>query len=300
MTTFAFIGLGEAGTLLATGLRENGAAVIAAYDILIESPQRRRLFLERADTAGVAAAGTPAEAVRGADIVISAVVSDQTFSAAESAAPHLRPGQIYLDINSTSPMVKRDTAAMLEARGGHFVEAAVMDLVPPHGHRVPMLLAGPKAADLETVLSTFGMNARAIGTEIGTASTIKMVRSVFLKGFSAILLECLTAAQRVGGEDHVLDSLQTTFPQLDWRAVSDYYARRLVRHAGRQSSEMKAVAETLEFLGIEPITARATGRRLAWLADFAFAEDGKAPDGYRDLVAAIAARTVAPEPDPGR
>jgi 3-hydroxyisobutyrate dehydrogenase-like beta-hydroxyacid dehydrogenase len=229
-------------------------------------------------------AASPQEAVTGAEVVISAVVSAEAEAAATSVAPYLTPGQFYLDINSASPAVKKRVAAIIEGSGANFVEAAVMDLFPPHGHKVPMLLAGPRAKELEAILRRYDMHVEAIGEAVGTASAVKMVRSVFLKGFTSILLESLVAASKVGAEERVLDSLQTTFPDMDWRKVADYYAARLVKHARRQSHEMHEVAETLTELGVEPITARASADRLAWLANLSL---GTQPTGYGELLRAI-------------
>lgn len=287
ITKFAFIGFGEAGGLIAKGLRESGAEIAALYDILIHEPGKEQALRHKAGAIGITVAADEAQAVIDADIILSAVVSSQMVTAARNVAPHLKPGQIYLDINSTSPMAKQEAAGVIERSGADYVEAAVMDLVPPHGHKVPMFLAGKAAARLAPILNGFGMKTEAIGEAIGTASTIKMVRSVFLKGFSAILLESLVAASKVGAEEKVLDSLQVTFPQIDWRQMSDYYALRLIKHAKRQASEMHEVAETLDFLGLEPLTALATAKRLEWLAEFEL-QDGPAIDGYPALLAALA------------
>jgi 3-hydroxyisobutyrate dehydrogenase-like beta-hydroxyacid dehydrogenase len=67
------------------------------------------------------------------------------------------------------------------------------------------------------------MNLDPIGSEIGTASAVKMVRSVFVKGFNCILLECLVAASRFKVEERILDSLSGSYPAFDWRA---FYPRR--------------------------------------------------------------------------
>ena len=205
MTTIAFIGFGEAGGLIAKGLQGAGATVGACYDILIEDPKTAGKIADKARAQGVRAARTPAEAVAGADVVLSAVVCSETVAAARNVAPHLVPGQIYMDINSSSPGMKRQAAEAVEANGAAFVEAAVMDLVPPHGHKVPMLLAGAKAATLAAMLAPYGMRVEAIGERIGSASAIKMVRSVFLKGFTSVLFECLLAAHKAGVTDRVLE-----------------------------------------------------------------------------------------------
>lgn len=288
MTVVVFLGYGEAGGILAQGLLAAGAEVRAAYDILIDDAGKSAALKAKAEAAGIEASNSAAEAVAGADVVLSAVVSNQCVAAAENTAPHLKSGQFYLDINSTSPDKKKSAAQLVEASGADYVEAAVMDLVPPHGIRVPMLLAGRRAADLAEILSGFGMDVSAIGENIGDASAVKMVRSVFMKGFTAILLECLTAANKLGAEEAILDSLQVSFPDLDWRATADYYAPRLVMHSKRQAAEMHSVADTLRSLGVEPMTALSSAARLEWMAGLGLDETlDNIPETYPELLAAI-------------
>ena len=52
-----------------------------------------------------------------------------------------------LEVRIGTPM-----ADVIEAAGGNMVEAAVMDMVPPHAHKVPLLLAGPRAGDAAEAL----------------------------------------------------------------------------------------------------------------------------------------------------
>jgi len=114
----------------------------------------------------VTCAADPAAAVKGSDIVIGAVTAASSQDAARSVAPYLTAGQFYMDINSTSPAVKKANAETLAASGAAFVEVAVMESVPPHGHKVPMFLAGPKAEALADKLRPLGMMSRwsAIGS----------------------------------------------------------------------------------------------------------------------------------------
>jgi 3-hydroxyisobutyrate dehydrogenase-like beta-hydroxyacid dehydrogenase len=273
----SFIGFGEAGGILTRGLKDAGATITAAYDILIHDEAHAPAMRDKADQIGITLANSTEEAVQGADVVFSAVVTNETLVAAENAAPHLKPGQFYLDINSTSPAKKRKAAAVVEAGGAYYVEAAVMDLFPPKGIATPMLLAGAKAQELADLLTEFGMDQRVVGAKIGDASSLKMVRSVFMKGFTAILIESLYAAKQLEAEDIVIESLQGTFPQINWQELCDYYAPRLVNHAKRQGVEMLSVAETLEELGVEPITTLASAARLGWLGDMDLKNELDAP-----------------------
>mgnify|MGYP003668159078 CR=1 FL=1 len=294
-TTFAFIGFGEAARYLSTGLQGAGAVVSAAYDILFDAPRgggakgdaARAALAER----GIAAAASNAQAVAGADLVFSAVTAKQVAAAGDATGPHLKPGQIYLDINSASPGAKRAAAVSVAAAGAAFVEAAVMSNVPPHGHRVPMFLAGAGADRAAALMTPFGMDVEVVGPEIGQASSIKMIRSVMVKGIEALLVESLTAAHRAGVGDKVLASLAESFPGLDWRGKAGYHLGRVALHAARRADEMEEVAETLRDIGVPPTMAEAAAKQLRMCADMGlrekFAHD--LPEDITPFVAAVSA-----------
>lgn len=287
---FAFIGFGEAGPLIARGLLGAGARSVAAYDLLVADPSTRDAWVARCAAVGARACETVEEAVAEADVVISTVTSERALEAAEAAAPHLRQGQLYLDFNSCSPGKKVKASAVVEARSAaRYVDVAVMDTVPGRGHLVPMLLAGEAAEDAVERLALFEMRLEVVGPTVGQASTIKMSRSVFMKGIEAILCESLVAAHRAGVHERVLSSIQATFPDLDWRALATYHMGRMALHGRRRAIEMESVADTLADLGLEPMTARGTGARQMWVADLdlreRFGADG--PESLEDFLDAV-------------
>ncbi len=286
----ALIGFGEAGSIFGADLAKQGIAV-SAYDILFDSPQKRAAMLERAAAAGVAAADTHAGAVRGADLVISAVTASSSTDVAREAARWLGAGQLFLDINSVSPETKRANARIVEASGADYVEAAVMAPVPPLRLQVPMLLGGRKARALAEALNRLGCNATAVADAIGTASAIKMCRSIMIKGLEALTVECLFAARRFGAEDAVLASLDKTFPAMGWTGkLPDYLVSRVAEHGRRRAAEMREVAATLGDVGLAPLMASATAERQEWLVDaMARAGVGYAePFSWRELADALA------------
>lgn len=294
-TTFAFIGFGEAAQHISLGLQGAGAKMAGAYDILFDMPDAggAKGAAVRAALAArnIPAAATNADAIRDADIVVSAVTAKQVAAAAEATAPHMTPGQIFLDINSASPGAKRAAAKSVTAAGADYVEAAVMSNVPPHGHRVPMFLAGKKADAAAALMAPFGMDVTAVGPEIGQASSIKMIRSVMVKGLEALFVESLTAAHRAGVVDKVIESLGESFPGMDWRGKAGYHLGRVALHAARRADEMEEVAETLRDIGIPPTMAEATARQLRMCADMGLREMFRddAPDEIAPYVAAVSA-----------
>lgn len=287
----AFIGFGEAGPLIAKGLLGAGAASVSAYDILVDDPQTRDAWIAKAEAVPARACTSSAEAVGDADLILSTVTSERALEAASNAAPHLRAGQLYLDLNSCSPGKKVKAGAAVEAASAaRYVDVAVMDTVPGRGHKVPMLLAGAAAPEAAERLASFGMNVEVVGDKIGQASTIKMARSVFMKGLEAILCESLVAADRAGVADRVLASIQGTFPDLDWRKLATYHMGRMAQHGRRRAIEMDSVADTLRDLGMDPFTAVGSGQRQMWVAELGLRDrfGPKGPGTLEDFLAAVA------------
>jgi 3-hydroxyisobutyrate dehydrogenase-like beta-hydroxyacid dehydrogenase len=263
----AMVGFGEAGSILGAELASAGCEVVT-YDVLLDAAASRAGMLDKARRARVQAADSFDAAVRGADLVVSAVTAAASADVARSASKALGSGQIFLDINSCSPATKRSNAQIVAGSGADYVEAAVMAPVPPQRLKVPMLLGGPRAAQLAPVLAALGMNATPISDQIGVASAVKMCRSVIIKGLEALTVESMLAARRFGAEKEVLASLQGTFPQMGWQdKLPDYLVSRVAEHGRRRAAEMREVAHTLEDVGIEPTMALATAARQDWVID---------------------------------
>jgi 3-hydroxyisobutyrate dehydrogenase-like beta-hydroxyacid dehydrogenase len=254
-----FIGFGEAGQALASGLRDAGVQTMSAWDILFPENEGERLR-EAGEKIGVRLGTSAADAIEGADIVVSAVTAASSLEAARSAKSHLRRDQVYLDINSVSPGRKQETARHLDGTA-RYVDVAVMAPVYPARHQTPVLLAGPDAAAIEPVLTALDMRASIAGADIGAAAAIKMVRSVMIKGMEALTLECFLAATRAGVEDQIVASLSKSFPTLEWPKIVEYNLERMASHGTRRAAEMEEVADTLRELGIDPHMANATVAR---------------------------------------
>ena len=254
--TFCFIGFGEAGQAIASGLRESGVERIAAWDILFPHTDGERLR-RSAEAIGVRCASSAAEAVRDADIIVSAVTAAASVDAAQSVKAHLAGKPFFLDINSVSPGRKQETAKLLGG-GARYVDVAVVAAIYPARHQTPLLLAGADAEAAAPIMKALDMRMTIAGAEIGAAAAIKMVRSVMIKGIEALTLECFLAAARAGVVDEVAASLKNNYPGLDWSKVIPYNLERMASHGGRRAAEMEEVAATLRELGVEPLMTVAT------------------------------------------
>lgn len=243
-----FLGYGEAARAFHDGL----SRAALAYDILLDSGDGAM----RQAMIGHGAAPVSIAGLAEADWVFSAVTADQSLRAVEPLLPHLRQGQVLIDINSVSPGRKRQTAAAVEAAGGLYLDMAVMAPVHPKKHATPVLLAGEPAERLLPQLLALGFSASLVGPEPGAATAIKMVRSLFVKGLEAITVETLLAARASGCFDEIYASLSASYPGLDWGRFADYQFERTTRHGRRRAAEMRESGETLDALGLHGALAR--------------------------------------------
>lgn len=282
----ALIGFGEAGSTFArAGGWEAGAR---AFDRKIDGADAARMQ-DRYAEAGVAGAATLAEALAGRPLVLSLVTADQALAAAEAAAPHLAPGALYCDGNSVAPQTKQAAARAVEAAGAHFVDLAILAPVDPARLAVPLLLSGAQAEAAATALAALGFqNIRIAGDSVGRASSIKMIRSVMVKGIEALTAECVLAAEAAGVRDDVLASLDASERPRPWEARADYNLDRMLIHGLRRAAEMEEVVKTLEALGTGAAMTRGTVERQRAIGMLGL---GTPPDGLAPKLAAIEERT---------
>ncbi|MDE2605997.1 MAG: NAD(P)-dependent oxidoreductase [Burkholderiales bacterium] len=270
------VGYGEVGKIFAAGLKPQ-VAQASAWDLKFAQAATAEAEQGHARRQDIRACGSMQELCEASDLVISAVTASNTLAVAEEAARFLRPGSLFLDLNSASPGTKQRGAAAIESRGAHYVEAGVMTSVPPYGIRVPMLLGGAQAAALAPVLVAWGMDAKVLSEKLGVASAIKMCRSVMIKGLEVLVIESYSTARAYGVEDHVLPTLQETFPSIDWSGQGAYFFSRVVQHGQRRAEEMREAANTVREAGFDPIMTGPIADKQQWLADLA--RDGV----FRDL-----------------
>jgi 3-hydroxyisobutyrate dehydrogenase-like beta-hydroxyacid dehydrogenase len=252
VSTIAVLGLGEAGSAIATDLAASGVRVLG-YDPVQAPPD------------GVEALPSPADAAAAADTVLSVNSAAVALEVAEAVAPVLTDAYLYADLNTSAPALKRAIAGVVEPRKAAFADVALMEPVPDWGARTPALAAGAGAERFAAAFGAFGMPVTCVGPDAGAAAARKLARSVFMKGQAAAIGEALAAAERLGCEDWLYADIESTLTRADGRLL-----RRLVegsrKHAARRVDEMAAAVAMLEELEVEPHMAAASE---AWLRSLA-------------------------------
>jgi 3-hydroxyisobutyrate dehydrogenase-like beta-hydroxyacid dehydrogenase len=247
------IGFGEAGSTFAASAGWRDAA--CAYDI---APDRVAAMEE----VGVHMAADPRAALAGRGLVLSLVTAGEALAAAREYAGMLEQGAIWCDMNSVAPATKAEAAAIIEASGARYVDVAVLAPVIPARMAVPLLLSGPAAQEAAARLRAIGFSSvRVVGETVGRASTIKMIRSVMVKGIEALTDEMMAAADAAGVADEVAASLDASEQARPWAERAAYNIERMRTHGERRAAEMEEAAATLRSLGVDPVMTESTVRR---------------------------------------
>lgn len=285
----AVIGFGEAGRTFASA--GGWSARARVYDRLTDTAMTRSSKLADYATAGVAGCSDAATAVAGAAAVVSLVTADQALLVAEDAARSIMAGTFYLDLNSVAPETKRVSARAIEAAGGCYIDVAVMSPVQPAAMASPLIISGSRAEEAAALLASLGFTkVGVVGDHVGRASSIKMIRSVMIKGIEALSAECMLAASEAGVLDEVVASLDVSWPGADWAARADYNLDRMMVHGSRRAAEMQEVVRTLDDLGVGSDMSRGTVVRQATIGALGLKPP---PEGLGPKIAALLERKVA-------
>jgi len=257
-----FIGFGGAGYGLTKGLKASGLEAVYFFDTLWNTPPYDKMIMKSAAETGAVMIKSLEELLKITDIVISCVTGKVAVSVAEAAAAFLEGRHLYVDVNTASPKVMEKVAITVEKTGSVFVDAAMMGPIPSFLHRVPILASGPGANQFREQMQPYEMNITCVGDKAGQASAIKMFRSIFMKGFLALLLETLNATHRYNVDDMVLNSIAESMEKNSFLETVRLQVSKGVVNAERMAHEMEDVIQTMNDIDVPAIMAPAAMKKL--------------------------------------
>ena len=285
----ALLGFGEAGSAIARGLcveggwrgtprpGDNAPRRVIAIDTALDQDARGTALGKEARRLEVAIEGRYTPALAEADLVISAVQGEHALEAARSAAAHLKKGAYYLDLCTVTGNMSDEDRTLIEAAGGRYIDIAVMGGFFKQGIKAPMLVAGPDVEPVVAWMNESGFAATVLGPKPGSASSVKMLRSVLMKGVEALGVEAYVAAQRQG----ILKEVMGCMGDVDAIGFANFVAMLVQTHtvhAQRRWEEMELVGQTLRETGVEPLMTEVIVRSHRRTVDAGIAPaDGKVP-----------------------
>ncbi|MBZ4016585.1 DUF1932 domain-containing protein [Streptomyces purpurogeneiscleroticus] len=241
------LGLGEAGALYATGFLESGWSVVGYDPGEVPTPN------------GVERAGSVEAAVRGCDLVLGLTGARVALEVAQQAAPHLGAAAVYADMNAGAPGLKQRIAEVVSASSGAvFADVSVIGSVPANRHRTALVTSGPGATVVADYFGALGAPVEDLGGEPGAASARKLLRSVFMKGLGAVIVQAVEAGRAAGDEPWVREQIAAELAGGE-NTLQRLYAGT-TKHGLRRAFELSAAADLLADLDLDAELARAVGR----------------------------------------
>jgi 3-hydroxyisobutyrate dehydrogenase-like beta-hydroxyacid dehydrogenase len=294
MATVAFLGFGELGAALARRLEARGGHELRAW----MRPRKRgdageAVLEERLRSAGVVSTGSLAEAVRGAETVLAVVPGSSSLELAEQSAGLLDSGALYVDLTAAPVAAKQAGAKAVEDAGSRYVDAAVLGTAAVPDATIPIVASGDGAEDWRRLGGPCeGFSVEVLDGPAGQATQLKLLRSVYMKGRDALVVETLLAARRSGLEERLLTSIGGPGERVSFPELVDRVLRSLAVHAGRRAAELDSSAEAVREAGVEPVltSAAATVLRRVAVADLREAFGGERPESGAEVLALLDAR----------
>ncbi len=294
----AFVGFGALADAFAGGLRRSGVTELRAYSRPREDRAAAAALRRKLRAAGVRSCATIEEAIAGAGTIVSAVPASAAAGVAAACAPLLSAGTLYVDPAPLAPAAKAELAALIEEAGSQYVDIAVLGTVAVSGAAVPLMAAGSGARRWSAIVAPLGFDVTVIDGPAGRASLVKLLRSVYMKGRDALILEMLLAARRHGVEDAVVSSIRGPGEQVPFQDLAERVITSLALYAERRAVELSAAAELVAEAGVDPLATNGGAARLHWLAELELRARfaGERPGDMKEVLSVVEALDAERDP----
>jgi len=213
MTRVAVLGTGKMGGAIARRLKKGG------FDVSVWDRTR-----SKAEALGVGrVADSPADAARGADVVISMVTGPQAVRDVyfgENGVFQASASKTIVDMSTTGPGIAHELQSGADLNGARLIEAPVIGSTPAVNSGSLFILAGVALpADLEAarpVLEQLG-EVHYVG-DLGSAAALKLIANSYLGIVSTGAAELIAAGASHGLDpEKVLTVLARIWPGLKLR-----------------------------------------------------------------------------------
>jgi len=194
MAKIAFIGLGHMGGGMAPNLAKAGHEV-RAFDLLPEAVQH-------ATEGGCTAAGSAAEAVKDADVVITMLPAAQHVKAVfeNDVAPNATRGALLIDCSTIDVASARSVGEAMIAQGFEFVDAPVSGgIAAAAGGTLTFMVGGTDAAFAKAQPFLDPMAKAVIHAgQLGAGQAAKICNNMILGATMAATCEAFALAKKLG------------------------------------------------------------------------------------------------------
>jgi 3-hydroxyisobutyrate dehydrogenase len=212
MARIAFIGLGHMGGGMAPNLAKAGHEV-RAFDLVPEA-------VKHATEGGCLAAGSAAEAVKDADVVITMLPAAQHVRAVyeKDVAPNAAPGTLLIDCSTIDVQSARDVGEQMKAAGFDFVDAPVSGGIAAAAAGTLALMVGGTDEQFERAKPFLEPMAKAVihAGALGAGQAAKICNNMILGATMVATCEAFVLAQKLGLDPQVFFDISSKASGQSW------------------------------------------------------------------------------------
>jgi 3-hydroxyisobutyrate dehydrogenase len=197
-----FIGLGVMGEPICRNIIRKSGRPVIAFDLAAEP-------LKRMASEGGVIAASIAEVVTRSDLVFLCLPSAKHVRSvfeSDGILAHVRPGQVVVDLGTSSVKQTRDFAAQLQAKGAGWVDAPIARTrqAAQDGTLSVMVGATPaQFAAIEPLIRCFATDITLCG-EVGAGQVTKILNNMVLFETVNALAEAVAVARQSGVDPKLL------------------------------------------------------------------------------------------------
>lgn len=280
MVSLGFIGFGEASFNLAAGLRREGLTKIYTFDVVFDEDTESQAYkqaITRIEQTDSIICHTVVELAESADILVLAVPAQHAEYVADQFIPYLAEEQLLVDVTTASPQVKKRIAERCMQKHILYADSPMLGPLIVDQHKVPIIACGSGAQQWYDTMTQFGMNIELLEGEPGSATQIKLARSIFTKGFEALVIETFLFSKKCGIEALVMKSIGKTLDGKSFEQSALRYMVSNLTHAARKAHEMRDATAIMSSMDMSPLVAEGAAARLQQMADLNCATQVTAP-----------------------
>lgn len=249
-----FVGFGEVSSCFARGFFETGQVTMFAYDVDYERAKK----LSASIGGFVTIVGTLEDLFSKTHNIIVAVPSRFNESCFDAIFQCQQEKLLLMDFSSSLPDMKRRISAKAASCRCRYIDVAVMGSVPKLLHKTPLYISGLNSHDMVGLFSNLQMTIKIKGEEVGDASTIKLCRSVYMKGLAGLLLETQKVCDEFGVKEDVFQSIAENLDNQPFMQYSERLINGAIKHSIRQRDEVDECLQMMKPKGIEGEMTKAT------------------------------------------
>jgi 3-hydroxyisobutyrate dehydrogenase len=216
MARIAFIGLGHMGGGMAPNLAKAGHEV-RAFDLVADA-------VAKAAEGGCSAAGSAAEAVKDADVVITMLPAAKHVRAVfhDDVAPHAKKGALLIDCSTIDVASAREVGEGLIKLGFEFVDAPVSGgIAAAAGGSLTFMVGGTEKA-FEKARPLLEPMAKAVihAGALGAGQAAKICNNMILGATMAVTCEAFVLAEKLGLDPQVFFDISSKASGQSWSMTS--------------------------------------------------------------------------------